>query len=261
MEIEKMQEKARIDASQFDYKFSAQQKQKIAEYNNAEASIRELMSSDEWSPEEGKVALDKIRQLRAGLEPGAYAPEEGRQPPAQEQVWRDPDSNAVMGQDRAGNPRVLVQPDKTPEYLQKKMEHEHRKTMTDFRAKLSAITITKETKNAATGVTTKEDRLLTNEEINERIESVFGGGEQAPRRVKTAVSDLPSGEESQWSNALEAQGIPVSEERKQMPVEIGSALSLYDVYAKRFKTFEDIPDELKPAFAEIVKMIREHRGN
>lgn len=258
-EVKMLQEKAKADAQQMKYKFSIQQKQEIAKYNNAEASVRKSVQEGSFSSEEGETALKKIAQMRAGLKPGAYAKDENEPPPPREQIWVDPETGAVMAPARSAS--VLVQPDKRPEYLQQKAERDRQAKLQDSRitllTKLSSVVLSDEAKDLATGKETKKDRLLTQQEIDKRMNMVFGPSQQQEQPQEPIG---PTGPESDWWDALESQGVSVSEERRGMPLEQGSALSLYDAYIQKFGSFENVPDELKPAFAEIIKTVRKHRG-
>ena len=64
--VQKMQEGAKLEAQQFDYQFTAKQRQQIAAYNNARQTIS---GSDNFSPDEKKLALQQIDLEQANIKP------------------------------------------------------------------------------------------------------------------------------------------------------------------------------------------------
>lgn len=265
-----LQEKAKVDASQFKFEINAKDRHELAKLNNAESEVRKLVADGEWNQEEGVQALQLIERKRMGIGPTAYPADLDKPPPFQDQILIHPETGAVIAPARSAS--VLVQPDKRPEYLQQKAESDRQAKLQDSRisalTKLSAVILSEETKDLATGKTTKKDRTLTKPEIDERMNMIFGVQEErGQRHVETAVSDLPSGEESEWWSALEGavsedfpKGIRVPEEFRNLPAEEGAAKALYEAYSQKFGSFENVPDELKPAYAEIIKAVRKHRG-
>ncbi len=262
MQISKMQEQARIDAEQWEFKISEGDKRELAKIENDKTALEKAFR-DGIIDEEEFMRAKKDREWAASrITPTRRAAIE--KPPAPETTMSvDKQSGALMGHDRDGQMRVLVQPDKMPSYLKAKAEQDMREkrfdSEIDLRKSLEAIVITTEVE-AKGGGTLKIERRLTESEKNQSVRNVFGAEEQPQQEEIPRLKEGPTGPESDWWNALESQGIKVSEERRKMPLEQGSALSLYDAYVQKFGSFENVPDELKPAFAEIIKTIRKHRG-
>ncbi len=260
MEVKKMQEKARIDANQFEWKMSAQDRQEVAKINNASSQVRKLVASGEWSQEEGEQAEQMLQRKRMGIEPSAYPADLNKPPPPQESIFVGPDGNTYAPArtvSKVGDwryTREAMEQQRQQDASQKRIDSE-----IDLRAKLAVVTISAETPGEG-GKVLKSTRPYKPEEIDKMVEGVFGAPQQQQREPIEGFQGGPTGPESDWADALESQGVEVSEERRKMPLEKGSALSLYDAYIQKFGSFEEVPDELKPAFAEIIKTVRKHRG-
>lgn len=307
MEVSRMQEQAKVDANQFEWEISTQDRRELTKINNARSSLKKAHVRGEFSPEEFERADRELTLMEMGIEP-TRRPAVDKPPSPEEQIFEEPMTKALMGRDRDGNARVLIQPDKRPEYLRWKAEHDR-----EVKREEAA---NKATERRETAISKYEDYLYELEDeddrgrpkprftraqirakVNERFRGTYElGGEEQQEVVQARLAEkydyapekelppTPPGQpaqveqpvlsdqeaetraaiasqgESEWWGALEAQGVPVSKERRQMPLEKGSALSLYDAYMQRFGSFENVPDELKPALAEIIKTVRKHRG-
>jgi len=284
--ISKMQEQAKIAANQFEYKFDAGQRQEIARLNNARRAVQ---SSTRFSPEEKEIALRQIDMQQAQIEPSAFPAdpnklqfEEGKEPG---KVWRGEDGSILTTDPETGMSKLIQRWDQGPEAAEMEARHDLMVKQLDARQRFEDELWKTTIKDPLTG----KEVFLPAAEVQRRIKARYGDGsqvnpEEQGAEVQQALHEKygyegdrplplppqspeqpqqpvePTGEESQWWSALESQGIPVSQKRKEMPLKQGSALSLYDVYRKQYKSYDEIPDELKPAYNEIRKVVEEYYG-
>jgi len=241
-EITRIREQARAAASQWESRFTAQQRREIA---RLEQGKQQIMSSDSFSDDEKMRAVQGIEMQMAGIQPSLVPKDpnkiqfpEGRSPM---EPWVDESTGSLMGYDRSGNPRVLVSPEKMPEYLeaqkqqerqdaererQHAIEADRRRTLTEF-AKLRVDTFDK--MGEKTG-----QRFLNRHEVDQLMEMVYG-------------ADEPGGN---WWDAVEESGIPVLDIDKTLPPEVGFA----QAYLRQFPGgYHSVPDNKKAAYLEAYK--------
>ena len=123
-ELEKMQEGARIQASQFEYKYSAEQKREFAKYNN---DMRAIEKTDLLSPEEKNIAKRK-RQLDffGGVGGPDVVPADPNKPKYPEGVGpgilTTQKNGSITTIDKDGIQKIILRPDQTMEYMERQEE-------------------------------------------------------------------------------------------------------------------------------------------
>ncbi len=282
-EIKKMQEQAKVDAGKLDYKFSAEQKRDIAKNNRAKATVRKLVADGDWTPEEGKVALDKIGQLDAGLTPGAYPADERKQPPPQEQTWTAPNGD-FMGVDSRGNPRILTPWKNSKEGLEHQAgiakQEQDDKAYDDRLNRVLDMTVEKEVDGMMEKVSLEpyevDDAMNRWQEARDRHEAMRNQGLSGPqqgevnRRNEEARENAKRKWDEQhgvtqqqdWVSKLEKTGIKefgldipikVSEEHAELGPQLGALLALFDAIDKKYDgDFKKIPARLRPYYKKLI---------
>lgn len=126
-EVGILQEQAQVEAEMFEYKYSAKQKQELAQLNNAER----LLAGPEYSDEDRAQFGPMLRAKRLGLgvkevtfrDPNKPVYPEGQGPT---DAWEGPDGGFYTRADD-GSWKLLVQPRQTFKYREMELQAEERK--------------------------------------------------------------------------------------------------------------------------------------
>ena len=210
------QKQAENDANQWEYKYTAQQRQEIAKYNTARQTIN---SSNLWSPAEKDAALQMIDLQQVGIKP-AMMPRDPSKPVYEEgkgpgDLWVDA-TGATVTLDKDGRtPKLIQRYDQGPDAQAQKLkaaqdqkirdaQAKHEEKIQDAQAKreekLLDMRLKLATENVvsydAKGNPTRQQR--SSDEINKIMQSVLSGGQQEraaqPKKDFDSVyNSIPSG--------------------------------------------------------------------
>lgn len=120
-QIDLVKAKAAAEPAEWEARYTARDKADIARITNG---VKQAKASGQWTQQE-LMELERVAQMRvAGIEK-TLMPRDMSKPQYDPQESKvDETSGALMGFDRAGNRRVLVQPQNMPDYLNAKAVHE-----------------------------------------------------------------------------------------------------------------------------------------
>jgi len=135
LELAKLQEKARLDVQQWEYKYTPKQKQRIANNNQRK---QDVMQSPDFTQEQKMAAAAEIDRDTMSILPGMM-PKEG--PTYNDgqgigDVWVDVHGNTVTREEN-GIPRTIQTYDKSREYFEAKAKAEREKMLWDLQIKLA----------------------------------------------------------------------------------------------------------------------------
>jgi len=237
MEVEKIREAAKIEAEQFETRYTAQSRQKIQQGNNALQAIAE----DEGLDDEGKAAMStKVRLWMQGIQPSQIPADsnkikyiEGREPgrvwPGEEGGWfsTEPD----------GSVKLLVRPDQTTKYMQEK-------------AKIETEAAERAERKAAV-----DARLSQRAKVATTMIDVPGGieGESTKRFMDLGEIDAimdkihpESVVQGPWWENAERQGMTIMQSDKDLPPQVGFC----QAYLRQFPDPLSVPKDKKAAYNE-----------
>ena len=238
-EISRIHETAKAQASQWESRFTAQQRREIA---RLEGGKQRILGSDTFSEEEKMRAVQAIEMQIAGLQPSLLPKDpnkveypEGRGP---QDTWVDEKTGALVALDRSGNPRVLVQPEKMPEAVETQRKFDLEQAEMEWRREEEAarrktrIEFSKlRTEEAGKGGLETTKRYLRPDEVDRMMEGVYGSEER----------------QGNWWERAEEQGLPVAEGDKSLPPEVGFA----QAYLRQFPGgYASVPEGKKAAWLE-----------
>jgi len=229
LEVKKLREQAKIEAEQWEHKFTAQQRQEIQKWNNALANVE--ASSDYTEEEKASfrkrhaIAIAGIQPSQVPADPNKPKFEDGRGPG---QVYEGADKGlytTVIGSSRLPEAKLIVRPDQRQEYgielkkmdvEQKRMEREQ--AQQDAREKFRLSQYDKEVDvfdklGKKTGT-----RLLEQREIDERMRSAFP---EPPVAGGPGPEGYPAGEDVPWWTYAEREGMNPTENDKALPPNVG----------------------------------------
>jgi len=246
-EVRKMQEKAKMEANQFTWKFGQGEKQKISQYNNNKRAIAAALAEGRISQGDADAANRQNELKLGGVELAAF-PNENPYPPGKgpADIWIDEKLGGAVGLDRSGNARMLVAPKDMPENIEKQkmldhqleMESERAKQMLEMRLKLA-------TEPIQTG--TGENRTVgyrSSQQIDEIMQKIIGGqpGEQSPQE--------------EWWEKEHNRNLAIHEEDKALPPQIGHAAA-YVRTIQRKGGFKALPPEKRAAYFAAVDLLKQ----
>ena len=237
-EINRIHETAKAEASQWESRFSAQQRKEIV---RLEAGKQRIMQGDAFSPEEKARAIRAIEMQIAGITPGLLPRDpnkpqypKGRGP---QDTWVDEKTGALVALDRSGNPRVLVQPEKMPEAIEAQQKFELEKAEAEWKRKeeegkrRTRIEFSKLQVEEQGGLKASK-RFLKRDEVDRMMESIYGSSEQ---------------QQGNWWDIAEKQGLPVAPGDRDLPPEVGYA----QAYLRQFPGgYASVPEDKKAAYLE-----------
>ena len=229
--ITKVQEQAKAQAAQWEYRYSTEQRQKIARINSANQKVQTDPSFDDEDKKQWNSMF--IAEI-AGIKPPAIPrdPEKFTFPEGQ-QVGQFYEENGVLGSRKANGETWQADWRKTQEG--QKREHEL-KTAQDS-AKLE-IELEKEKREFLQKLYTTEisdglgKRVRRSDEIRVAFEDVFGARQQQQQSGQPEVM----------------YGAELTEIEKQYPREVGSAIIFMKAMKSKFGSLGDMPEDVKAAW-------------
>ncbi len=296
LEVQKMQEQAKIKARETEWKFSAETKRRIAQNNSERQAISNAFDSGIIDEEQRDNLMVANTEKMAGFQPSAHPADENKPPPPQEQTWTDPSTGALLGIDRSGNPRQIVAPDKTSGFLREQNQLKVRQAASDARNKMLATALSTTVKNMDTGkeeplgrsevsaMMSEYDRHVAEYEAQQNPQPAPGGGlsgyvdqrneaarVEAKRKWDEQHAEPGFGgrQAEPWSAKLEAAGIDVGGLKipvkvkpwqAKLPPEQGAKLAMFDALDKKYPKYSDIPLDLRPAYAALLEFAEQYYG-
>ncbi|MFZ5832707.1 MAG: hypothetical protein ACOY3P_21680 [Planctomycetota bacterium] len=246
--IRRMQEQARLDANQFEYRYSAQQRQEIARFNNARQTI---LGSDQFTPQEKQIALRLIDQQQANIQPSAMPRDPGKPvfPEGQGigQAWVDK-NGSLIGRKADGSLQLLQRWDQGPEAAQAKAQEAEKVKALELQAKREEKLLELRLKLATEDVAQRDAkggvayRQRTPKEIDAIMQSVAGGETADPAQ-------------EQWWHRAEKSGLKVTAGDRQLPDQVGYARALVRTINERGA----IPKEQELAYREAVDILTQYQ--
>ena len=242
--ILRIQEQAKAQASQWEYRYSTQQRQEIARLNAADNTVE---SDPKFSDSEKQQWRHISIAKRAGINPNAF-PRDPDKPvyPEGQGVGDFYESNGVLGSRKANGETWQVDWNKTQGGQQK----EHELKATQEAAKLEAG-IEEERRKFTTALYSKEisdgisptgqliKRMRTREEVDAILQHTFGGGMQ---------EEQPGGEGVMY-------GAELTKTEKQYPREVGSAIIYMKAMKSKFGSLGDMPRDVRAAWMESYQVV------
>jgi hypothetical protein len=255
--LEGMKEQARVQASQWEYQYTAQQRQQIAKFNNARQAIQ---SSASFSPQEKLEATRLIDAQQAGITPAMVPSLRPRDPDGHDpgKMWTDEMGN-VVGKDASGNPKLILRYDQSPKYQEMKLKAEQEKAEVAFQVKQQSevfraranllsqkIDVYEKDEN---GVRKKTgSRFLTPAEINERLQ------------LLSPQQDQPQSQPAQanWWETLEKQGVTVTENDRRLPPAIGATRVGLRELERKYGSIEEMPLGVRDTYMQHNKILENY---
>jgi len=251
-ELQQMHEAARIQASQVEYQYTAQQKREFAKLNQARQAI---MQSREFSPVEKREALRQLDLQQAGIEPSMMPRDP--QAAAEEQfaqAFVDENTGALMGFDRSNRPRMLVAPDKMPEAVEAQRKHEL--ALEDARARVKI----EEQKQSLRTKLASEPVITTDKDGNKSIS--YRSADEIEQIMERAFPSPPLPELGEpqpqlWYKEAERQGLNVTPKDKTLPPHVGYAQAMVRTVKQKYGSYQNIPEALRPAFDQALEILEQ----
>lgn len=236
-ELEQLREREALQEQQFDYQYTARQRQKIAQWNNAE---QEIMSSQEFSENEKSAALRHIQLQRANMAPQATpidpnAPqfEPGKEPGKN---WVG-DDGGVYTTTQAGEPKLMQRYEQTREGIAHAAEIKQRETYDKWIYDLSTEMVTKNEGGVETKTTRNAEEVaeivLAQERAKELIEKRRAEKQRQRELQDSGESEriyqegfdrlMGGGNENAWVDEFTKAGIEVREEDAALGSTLGPA--------------------------------------
>jgi len=240
--MEQKKQEAKLEADQWESKFSAQQRQEIAGFNKAR---QDITRNPRLSPQEKMRATQIIDLEQANIKPNMVLRDPNKPSPEQiekmQSTRKDPETGATMGYSRNQEPRVILKHADSLEGIQQKREYDREtkreEKMAEFRMKLASEDIV---------VGSGEDKTVrtrTSEEVDKIMQSAFG--------IK-----VPQQEEQQW---WESSRLNVEESDKKLPSRVGFSRAYLRTVQQRYGSSENVPKEFREKAAEAANTLREYR--
>lgn len=237
------QEDAKLQAQQWEYQYTAQQRQEIAKYNNARQTIQ---NSPNWSAEEKAVALKQIDLAQANIKP-SMMPRDPSKPVYPEgqgvgQIWKG-DDGSLVSREPDGTIKLIQRWDQGPEAVKLNAEAERQKAELEAQAK-------------------REEELfgLRVKLATEAIEETGADG-LARKRYRTpgevdAAMEAVTGERLPWWKRRENAGLQVADMDKDLPEQVGYAQAALRTMNAQYG--RNIPSEQRTAYAQLVSVLHQY---
>lgn len=246
-------EAAKMQAQNVEYKYTTAQRIEDAKFARAEQMIQ---SSDSFTPEEKQIALQRLQIARAGIRQPTEIlgdPNKAKFPEGKGigETWTE--NGGVVRRDENGVPQILFRPDQMPEYLQQKQENELKIKQQEWENKL-AIEKQKAQLEREKLLAEKRIELLTEEIVTDS-----GTRRRTPQEVsdimEAAFGEEQKRNETPWWDDLKQKGYMVEEEDLQYPQSVGGSRAFLRTMERVHGSFENIPDELKPAVESAARVV------
>ena len=241
--ITEMQEQARVDASQMEYKFDTEQRREFAKMNRARQFV---IDNEQFSDADKASALRQIDLQQAQIQPSMMprdpnAPQypEGQGP---QDSWVDPESGAIMGLDRSGNRRMLVPYDKTRKGIDEERQYEAAAADLELQAKRQDKLLDMRRDLMTEPIIEGEGddktmRTRTPEEVDKIMQGVVGIAQPTQQAAQKP-----------WWEDAEAGGMKVTESDRQLPDEVGFAQAFIRDMSGKPGGYDALTDDEKKAW-------------
>lgn len=252
--LAKMQEDARLQASQFEYQYTVKQKQQFARLN---AARQEISNSSHFTPEEKQTALRQIDLQQANIEP-SMIPRDPSKPLYPEgrgigEMWSN-DDGTMIARKPDGSLQLMRRPDQSIEYMREKEQAALKGKQMELQAKQQAALMELRIKLATEDVIAGEGdnqivRQRTPEEV-ERIMQTVTGDEQSSAERQSQRGD--------WWNNNGARNLRITDADKSLPPRVGYAQALIRTVNEVHGGPQGLPAYQRPAYQAAVEAIRQY---
>ncbi len=257
-------EEAKLEARQFDYKFTQRQRQEQAQRNNA---IQALNSSEEFSEEEKAIGRRSIEKKYFGIdEPTALPsdPDKVKFPEGQGAgaTWENA-YGGVSFRDKDGQERTLLKPVETDKGIRNKQEYEQLDKLNKFIMEKAAENI---------GDTLSGPKFRSKKQIIELRDNIVASMGAVEEEVDPAAAeaifqqgfdrllgDQPQPQSQQQDPIAEAQarGINVTDVDMDLPPEVAVAQATVRDISVAYKG-KTMPDEVRQEYAAAYDLWNEY---
>jgi hypothetical protein len=272
-------EEARLQAEQFEYRYTTKQRMEFAKWDN----IDRMIDQDPRYDQETKDEMHRVVMgQRIGARPSAMPADpnkptftEGQEPG---KIWEHGGGlYRTVIKDGVAVPEVVVRPDQTPKYKEMEIQAEREKAMILRRQKWEdekrryeidldklEVPIVEKAKEggwfgigAEEGGPTDLKRFLTESEKQERLRRHFGTPPPLPGEGQ-GPSDVELEQELQ--RRVDAQGpwwvgTAATDAEKQLPPMPGRASMYIREAIKEYKSIKNMPPEVQAAFRQASQML------
>lgn len=254
--IVQMREQAKLQAQQWEFQYTAQQRQEIARFNNARQAIEQNQG---FSPEEKSAALQLIDLQQSNIKP-AMMPRDPGKPIYPEgrgvgELWSNEDGSTVT-RTPDGQVKLIQRFDQSPKFHEAKLRIEQEKAQMELQAKqeqeLAALKLKQQDailqarlKIATTPVAEtdkdgiKTTRLRTVQEVNEIMQSVLGDQQ----------GSQPAQQQAQDQGLSGGQGEPMT------PGKVAAMKSRLRYMNSQYGGPENAPPEVQAEFRALIKAV------
>ena len=240
--IGRIQEQAKAQAQQWEYRYSTQQRQEITRLNAADNRV---MNDPSFSDTDRQRWKHAYTASLAGMNPNAFPrhPDKPVYPEGQD-VGQFFEENGVLGSRKANG--ETWQPDWRKTQAGQKAEHE--------------FSAAKETAKLQTAMD-KERRETMLKLYSEEVSS-GSLGETRPRKpeeVEAILNHIYGTPESRGEPGQQEvmYGAELTREEKQYPPEVGSAIIYMKAMKSKFGSVSDMPEPVKAAWMESYQVVSE----
>ena len=299
LEVKKMQEQAKVKASEVEWKFSQGTKNRIARNNEERQAISDAFDDGIIDEAQRDNLMVANTEKMAGFEPSAHPADENAPPSLEEQI------KVVDGETwvpSSSGPRYI--PFKTTkagyeaeqEKASEKLQYDAQQAKFDARSKMLTDAVSAKFKDFSGGgevpATSKQvsdmmaeyDKQIAEYELAASGDS-GGGVSYADSRNEAArvsakqqwdeqhaapgMGGTPAPQAKPWNVMLEENGIDagglkipvkVTAEQAQLPPEQGAQLAMFDSLYNKYPKYEDVPAELRPAYIKLLEFAEQYYG-
>jgi hypothetical protein len=255
-----MKEQARIQAQQWEYQYTAKQRQDIARFNNAKQAI---MDSDNFSPEEKQAALSQIELQQANIQPSMMPRDPGKPiyPDGQGvgEMWKD-NNGSLVSRNANGEVKLIQRNDQGPEHFEKKFKNDLDMKNVEANNKLEIAKMNQRVKLATTqieeettdenGNPVKKKRFLRNDEIQSIMKAAGIDVDQQPAEQQQQQQQAP------WWQKARENGIDVTKADRQLPPQVGMAQAYIRQMHREYGSRDRIPADKRPVYDNSVMLIK-----
>ncbi len=263
-ELAKVKEAAKSKADQWEYQYTAKQRQDIARFNTARQSVND---SEQFTPEEKQIALRMIDQQQANIKPSMMPrdPSKPTYPDGQGvgQMWTE-QNGTMVGRKPDGSLQLIQRWDQGPEGKQEESRIRLQEKLYELRYR--AIT----EDMSITGANGKAShRQRTPEEVERLMQAVVGGGQadqsgQPAQQPQPATQQQPRQQQpaqrksGPWWEQPASEDLDISDDDKRLPDQIGLAQAVIRT-ANAYGGLAGLPDEKRAAYMEAIKILRQYQ--
>ena len=252
MELEQKKAEAKMEADQWQAKYTAKQRQEIASFNKAR---QDVMNNSRFSPQEKASAIRAIDLQQANIQPSLMPrdPNQPKFPDGQDigQVWKD-ENGSVVTRDPDGKVRLVQRFDQSPEAAQLKVQAEQQKRVADLQVKQQMEVMKLRAKLASEDVQVGSGenatfRKRSQKEVDEIMQAAIGGGSQGQQQ-----------ENAPWWRRPENEGMRATVRERRMPDEVGYAHAYLRNLKSKYGSFDKVPEEERDQARQASDLVRQY---